>query len=145
MIRIGIIGGAGYTAGELIRIIINHPACELSYVHSKSQAGKKVSAIHDDLIGEMSLIFDSDLKFDVDVLFLCLGHGESGKFLKENILKIDTVSFGSQDIHILHNQGFFPALNQISIGFAHLFASILYIKAPTSQQKTGNGVYSITG
>ncbi len=80
-INAGIIGGAGYTGGELIRILINHPQVNLSFVHSRSNAGQPVSSVHQDLAGESSLFFSGDISEDIDVLFLCLGHGESKKFL----------------------------------------------------------------
>lgn len=86
-IRVGIIGGAGYTGGELIRLLINHPSAELSFIHSRSNAGEPVYKVHQDLVGETELKFTGELANDVDVLFLCLGHGESKKFLAEN--KID--------------------------------------------------------
>jgi N-acetyl-gamma-glutamyl-phosphate reductase len=83
-IRIGIIGGAGYTAGELIRILLNHPNAEIGFVHSKSNAGNLVYKVHQDLVGETDLKFTGEQHNDIDVLFLCLGHGESAKFLTEN-------------------------------------------------------------
>lgn len=87
-INIGIIGGAGYTGGELIRLLINHPEAEIRMIHSRSNAGKPVSQIHQDLLGETALTFTDDSsaleKGTIDVLFLCLGHGESKKFLAEN-------------------------------------------------------------
>jgi N-acetyl-gamma-glutamyl-phosphate reductase len=83
-IRVGIIGGAGYTAGELIRILLNHPNAELVSIHSNSNAGNYVYKVHQDLVGETDLKFTGELSNDVDVLFLCLGHGESKKFLTEN-------------------------------------------------------------
>jgi N-acetyl-gamma-glutamyl-phosphate reductase len=83
-IRVGIIGGAGYTAGELIRILLNHPNAELASIHSNSNAGNHVYKVHQDLVGETDLKFTGELNNDVDVLFLCLGHGESKKFLTEN-------------------------------------------------------------
>lgn len=89
-IRVGIIGGAGYTAGELIRILLNHPEAMISFVHSNSNAGNFVYQIHQDLIGETELKFAAEWNNDVDVLFLCLGHGESAKFLTENKIA-DTV------------------------------------------------------
>ncbi|MEJ8817318.1 N-acetyl-gamma-glutamyl-phosphate reductase [Lacibacter sp. H407] len=85
-IRIGIIGGAGYTGGELIRLLINHPSAELSFIHSRSNAGEPVYKVHQDLVGETELKFTGELSNDVDVLFLCLGHGESKKFLAENTI-----------------------------------------------------------
>ncbi|HEX8333065.1 MAG TPA: N-acetyl-gamma-glutamyl-phosphate reductase [Segetibacter sp.] len=83
-VRAGIIGGAGYTGGELIRLLINHPHTSISFIHSKSNAGKAVSAVHGDLLGETNLTFSSDISDDIDVLFLCVGHGDAKKFLEEN-------------------------------------------------------------
>ena len=83
-IRVGIIGGAGYTGGELIRLLINHPETEIAFVHSKSNAGNLISSVHQDLIGETDLKFSDSSSDDIDVLFLCLGHGDSKKFLSEN-------------------------------------------------------------
>jgi len=83
-IKAGIIGGAGYTGGELIRLLLNHPGVETSFIHSRSNAGKSVYTVHQDLLGETDLQFTGDLSNDIDVLFLCLGHGESKKFLTEN-------------------------------------------------------------
>lgn len=89
-IKAGIIGGAGYTGGELIRLLINHPNTEISFIHSRSNGGAPVSSIHQDMVGETKLTFTSDLenpiggKQPLDVLFLCVGHGEAKKFLEEN-------------------------------------------------------------
>jgi N-acetyl-gamma-glutamyl-phosphate reductase len=83
-IKVGITGGAGYTGGELIRILINHPHADIAFIHSKSNAGKPVHQVHADLVGETSLSFTGELHFDIDVLFLCVGHGESKKFLEEH-------------------------------------------------------------
>ncbi|MFT3846234.1 MAG: N-acetyl-gamma-glutamyl-phosphate reductase [Lacibacter sp.] len=85
-IKVGIIGGAGYTGGELIRLLVNHPNAELSFIHSRSNAGQPLYKVHQDLVGETELKFTSELSSDVDVLFLCLGHGESKKFLAENVI-----------------------------------------------------------
>ncbi len=84
MIKAGVIGGAGYTAGELIRILINHPQTKINFVYSTSNSGNKISDIHQDLEGELDLKFTSEINPNVDVLFLCLGHGNSSKFLQEN-------------------------------------------------------------
>lgn len=85
MIRIGIIGGAGYTAGELLRIVLNHPQTEVVFVNSSSNAGNAVTDVHGGLIGECDLIFTDEAPLDqVDVLFLCSAHGDSKKFLDEN-------------------------------------------------------------
>lgn len=83
-IKVGIIGGAGYTGGELIRILLNHPAAEISFVHSKSNAGNFLYEVHKDLQGDTDLKFAAALNQKIDVLFLCVGHGEAGKFLAEN-------------------------------------------------------------
>src|SRR5450631_3427712 len=83
-IKVGIIGGAGYTGGELIRLLVNHSLADLIFVHSKSNAGKPLHAIHQDLINETDMKFSAATNDDVDVLFLCTGHGDSKKFLEEN-------------------------------------------------------------
>lgn len=83
-IRVGIAGGAGYTGGELLRILINHPQAEIAFVNSKSQSGKPVYATHTDLLGETDLQFTDQLHQNIDVLFLCMGHGDSKVFLEEN-------------------------------------------------------------
>lgn len=85
MIRAGIIGGAGYTAGELLRILINHPHVEVKFVHSTSNAGNRICDVHEGMFGETDLIFTDELNFsDIDVLFLCSAHGDSKKFLEAN-------------------------------------------------------------
>jgi N-acetyl-gamma-glutamyl-phosphate reductase len=103
-LRVGIVGGAGYTGGELIRLLLNHPEAEIVFIHSKSNAGKPVSLIHSDLIGEIDLSFSSDLNQDIEVLFLCVGHGEAKKFLQENQIDEKTKIIDlSQDFR-LHKQ-----------------------------------------
>jgi N-acetyl-gamma-glutamyl-phosphate reductase len=100
-IRVGIAGGAGYTGGELIRLLINHPAAEITFVHSKSNAGNKLSQVHADLAGETDLTFTGELSPNIDVLFLCVGHGEAKKFLQENRIneKIKVIDL-SQDFRL---------------------------------------------
>ncbi|MBA3675718.1 MAG: N-acetyl-gamma-glutamyl-phosphate reductase [Chitinophagaceae bacterium] len=89
-IKVGIIGGAGYTGGELIRILLNHPACKIVFVHSKSNAGNYLHHVHHDLLGETELKFSSEVSpkggdlDGADVLFLCAGHGAAKRFLEEN-------------------------------------------------------------
>lgn len=83
MIKVGIIGGAGYTAGELIRILLNHPKAEITYIQSTSQAGLRISDIHTDLIGDIDCKFVSTIDYNVDALFLCMGHGRSRSFVEE--------------------------------------------------------------
>ena len=86
-IKAGIIGGAGYTGGEMIRLLINHPAVNITFIHSSSNAGNTVSKIHTDLVGETDLVFTDVLQNNIDVLFLCVGHGDANKFLSENQVK----------------------------------------------------------
>lgn len=86
MIKVGILGGAGYTAGELIRILINHPRTELTSVVSKSHATQKIYEAHPDLTGEMDLVFDKQLDQDVDVVFLCSGHGKSKGIIDSGVI-----------------------------------------------------------
>lgn len=84
-IKVGVIGGAGYTAGELLRILVNHPNVEISFVNSSSNAGNLITEVHGGLIGETDLVFTSELPLDeIDALFLCSAHGDSKKFLDEN-------------------------------------------------------------
>ena len=84
MIQVGIIGGAGYTAGELIRLLLVHSKTEINFVYSTSSAGKKLSTIHQDLVGSTEQLFTDTITTDVDVVFLCLGHGNSKLFLENN-------------------------------------------------------------
>tara|TARA_R110001599_G_scaffold280864_1_gene482262 strand:+ start:2504 stop:3469 length:966 start_codon:yes stop_codon:yes gene_type:complete len=86
MIKVGIIGGAGYTAGELIRILINHFKVELNSVVSKSHSGQKIHEAHPDLIGEIDLVFDEELDQDADVVFLCSGHGKSKGIIESGVI-----------------------------------------------------------
>lgn len=123
-IKAGIIGGAGYTGGEVLRLLLLHPAVEISFVHSRSNAGKAVSHLHQDLIGHTSLCFTDTIGSSVDVLFLCLGHGESRQFLAQHILPdhiriIDlTNDFRLRDKNQIGNRTFtygLPELNKEQI------------------------------
>ena len=85
MIKAGIIGGAGYTAGELIRLLINHPETEIVFINSTSNAGNKITDIHTGLFGETDLIFTSETPFDeIDLLFFCTAHGDTRKFIESH-------------------------------------------------------------
>ncbi|MCM1079027.1 MAG: N-acetyl-gamma-glutamyl-phosphate reductase [Bacteroidales bacterium] len=87
MIKVGVLGAAGYTGGELIRILLNHPEVELVFANSESNAGNKVYDVHEGLLGDTDLVFTSEMPFDkVDVVFFCFGHGKSAAFLKEHSL-----------------------------------------------------------
>lgn len=108
MIKVGILGAAGYTGGELIRLLLNHPEAEIVFAHSESNAGNNVTDVHEGLLGETTLKFSADMPFDkVDVIFLCFGHGKSEAFLKEhavpaNVRIIDL----AQDFRISGNHDF---------------------------------------
>lgn len=85
MIKVGIIGGAGYTAGELCRLLLNHPQVEICFINSSSNAGNKITDVHAGLYGETDLVFTDALPFEeVDVIFFCFGHGKSAEFLREH-------------------------------------------------------------
>ena len=100
-IKAGIVGGAGYTGGEMIRILINHPSVDISFIHSTSNAGNPVSKIHADLVGETDLVFTDSLQNEIDVLFLCVGHGDAKKFLSTNeIAEYSKVIDLSQDFRL---------------------------------------------
>ena len=87
MIKIGIIGGAGYTAGELIRLLIYHPEAEIVFINSQSNAGRKITDVHGGLLGETDLKFTDQLPLDtIDVLFFCMGHGDTRRFLESHTL-----------------------------------------------------------
>jgi N-acetyl-gamma-glutamyl-phosphate reductase len=86
MIKVGIIGGAGYTGGELIRLLINHPKAEIAFVQSKSNVDNLLSSVHGDLVGETTQTFSAEHHYEVDVIFLCAGHGEAKKFVETNEL-----------------------------------------------------------
>ncbi len=83
-IKAGIIGGAGYTGGEMLRILINHPNVEITFVNSTSNAGNLISDVHTDLVGDTNLKFTGEIDQKIDVLFLCVGHGDAKKFLTAN-------------------------------------------------------------
>lgn len=128
-IKTGIIGGAGYTGGELIRLLLHHPLSEIVFVHSKSSAGKYIHEVHPDLLDETKLIFTDTVQQGVDVVFLCLGHGDSKKFLQENPLdkKIRIIDL-SQDFRLKSepNHGFIyglPELNRPAIAAAERIAN----------------------
>jgi N-acetyl-gamma-glutamyl-phosphate reductase len=85
-VRVGIIGSAGYTGGELIRLLINHPNAEIVFAHSGSNAGKSIASVHNDLFGDTDLVFSDILSDDIDVMFLCVGHGNARVFLENNVI-----------------------------------------------------------
>jgi N-acetyl-gamma-glutamyl-phosphate reductase len=133
-IQTGIIGGAGYTGGELIRLLLHHPQAEIAFVHSNSNAGKPLSSVHKDLLGDTELLFTDALSQDIDVLFLCLGHGEARKFLTANVISdsIRVIDL-SQDFRLTADEGNqfgnrhfvygLPELNKAAIQSAHNIAN----------------------
>lgn len=128
MIKVGIVGGGGYTAGELLRILIGHPQAEIIFVQSNSQTGRAVSHVHPDLTGETTLHFTSETNLSVDVIFLCSGHGKSRNFLTLNSLpKAIKIIDLSSDFRLLENaEGFvygLPELNRAQIIKANKIAN----------------------
>ena len=131
-IKAGIIGGAGYTGGEMLRILIHHPNVEIAFVNSTSNAGNLISDVHTDLIGEIDLRFTSELSQAIDVLFLCVGHGDAKKFLAKNPIndRIKIIDL-SQDFRLranalLQNRNFIyglPELNREAIKTAKNIAN----------------------
>ena len=104
-IKVGVIGSAGFTGGELIRILVNHPNVSIDFLHSSSNAGNPISAVHKDLIGETDYIFTDEFDdSNIDVLYLCSGHGQSMKFLEENQIRNSVKIIDlSQDFRLKNN------------------------------------------
>src|SRR5690606_31049612 len=131
-IRVGIVGSAGYTGGELLRILIYHPHVEIVYANSASNAGNKVYAVHNDLFGDTDLEFSSDFHSDIDVLFLCVGHGDARKFLEANPVSTSVKIIDlSQDYRLKANTAYqgqqfvygLPELNRERIKSAQYIAN----------------------
>jgi N-acetyl-gamma-glutamyl-phosphate reductase len=131
-IKVGIVGGAGYTGGELIRLLIHHQYVSIAFINSRSNAGKTVASVHADLIGETDLKFSGELNSEIDVLFLCVGHGEAKKFLDENEINdgVKIIDL-SQDFRLSENAKFknknfvygLPELNRQQIRSAGYIAN----------------------
>lgn len=115
MIKVGILGAAGYTGGELIRLLINHPEVEIVFANSESNAGNPISDVHEGLIGDCDLKFTDELPFDkVDVVFFCFGHGKSEAFLKEhNIPESVKIIDLAQDFRIKGDHDYVYGLPEI--------------------------------
>jgi len=132
MINIGIIGGSGYTAGELLRLLINHPHAHIDFVYSTTNAGSTVTSVHDDLFGSLELNFTGAVNPNVDVVFLCLGHGKSISFLEANAFSDSTkiIDLGN-DFRLIKDAGFnnntfvygLPELNREAIKQAQYIAN----------------------
>jgi len=107
MKTVGIIGGSGYTGGELIRLVINHPALTLDFVFSSTRPGTPISETHQDLLGQLDLAFTDQVNKEVDVLFLCLGHGNSAAFLEQHTFSSHTIIIDlSNDFRLIKDAHF---------------------------------------
>ncbi len=117
MIRIGILGAAGYTGGELIRVLLNHPEAHIVFANSESNAGNLVSEVHEGLVGDTLLRFTDQMPFDeVDVVFFCFGHGKSEAFLKEHTIpeRVKIIDL-AQDFRIKGNHDYVYGLPEINL------------------------------
>ncbi len=116
MIKIGILGAAGYTGGELIRLLLNHPEAEIVFANSESNAGNLVSDVHEGLIGDTDLRFTDQMPFDqVDVVFFCFGHGKSEAFLKEHSIPANVKIIDlAQDFRIKGDHDYVYGLPEIN-------------------------------
>ena len=116
--RVGVIGGAGYTAGELLRLLVNHPAAEIAFVHSDSNAGNALGDVHGGLLGETNLRFTAEYDLGaIDVLFLCSAHGQSRVWM-ENYHQQQTIKFihGSLiDLVLLLRSQTMPVMSALSV------------------------------
>ena len=131
-IKVGIVGSAGYTGGELLRILIFHPNVEIIFANSASNAGNKLSDVHNDLFGDTELTFSSDFHSKIDVLFLCVGHGDARKFLDANPIdpSVKIIDL-SQDYRLKNRVEYqgknfiygLPELNREAIKSAHYIAN----------------------
>lgn len=132
MIKAGIVGGSGYTGGELIRILLDHPAVEIDFVYSTTRAGKGLHTAHPDLLGMTDIQFTGAVNLEVDVVFLCLGHGNSSQFLLENNFSEKTIIIDlSNDFRLQADANFngkqfvygLPELNTPDIEYAQYIAN----------------------
>lgn len=132
MIKVGIVGSAGYTGGELLRVLIYHPEVEIVFANSASNAGNKLYEVHNDLFGDTELTFSSDFHSDIDVLFLCVGHGDARKFLNANPVAASVKIIDlSQDYRLRANTAYqgqqfvygLPELNKEAIKSAQYIAN----------------------
>lgn len=130
MLKTGIIGGAGYTAGELLRLLVNHPGVEIAFVHSTSNAGNKITDVHSGLAGETGLVFTDKIPplTSCDALFICSAHGESRKFIETNHIpgKLKIIDLSTDYRHRETSNGFIyglPELNRTLIQTANRVAN----------------------
>jgi N-acetyl-gamma-glutamyl-phosphate reductase len=128
MIKVGILGAAGYTGGELIRLLLNHPEAEIVFANSESNAGNSVSDVHEGLIGDTNLKFTDEMPFDkVDVVFFCFGHGKSEHFLQEHTIPANVKIIDlAQDFRIKGDHDYvygLPEINKKEIAMAQHVAN----------------------
>ena len=127
-VKIGIVGGAGYTGGELLRVLLRHPNAVITFVHSTSNAGESVSKVHADLVGDTDLKFASALDQAIEVLFLCVGHSDAKKFLEANQIdaKVKIIDL-SQDFRLAQNSQLATRNSQLLLHiFLHHFDSFRF-------------------
>jgi len=160
-VRAGLIGGAGYTGGEMLRILVNHPNVEIAFANSKSNTGNYIYEVHNDLFGDTDLKFTGDVPTDIDVLFLCVGHGDAKKFLEQNVTPDNVKIIDlSQDFRLSQNSKLkgknfiygLPELNRDKIKSAQnianpgCFATCLQLGLlPLAASKLLNSEVHITG
>jgi N-acetyl-gamma-glutamyl-phosphate reductase len=155
-VKTAIIGAAGYTGGELLRLLVHHPACELVCQHSSSQKGKKIAEIHPDLLGDCDLYFTDHLSMDsLEVVFLCLPHGKAAVFLKEHSFPATTVIIDLSSDFRDEKEGFvygLPEINAAKIKSAKRIANpgcfataIQLALAPAVQAGWATGTVHVTG
>ncbi len=157
MLRVGIVGAAGYTGGELLRLLVHHPAVEVVFAHSESNAGRHVYEVHEGLIGDTDMVFASEMALDeIDVLYMCFGHGKSTAFLAEHAIPSDVRIIDlAQDYRLRGDHDFvygLPEVNREAIRTArHIanpgcFATAIQLALlPAVQSKSITGDIHING
>lgn len=140
-IKAGIIGGAGYTGGEMLRILVNHPQVEIAFVNSSSNAGNLISDVHTDLFGDTDLRFTDQIPQDIDVLFLCVGHGDAKKFLESNPIdeKVKIIDL-SQDFRLSQNSKF--KIQNLSRAFIYGLPELNKDKITSAQNIANPGCFA---
>jgi len=140
-IKAGIIGGAGYTGGEMLRILVNHPQVEIAFVNSSSNAGNLISDVHTDLFGDTDLRFTDQIPQNIDVLFLCVGHGDAKKFLEANPIdeKVKIIDL-SQDFRLSQNSKF--KIQNLSRAFIYGLPELNKDKIASAQNIANPGCFA---